>query len=225
MVLLLVLMNLYYIDQPYLSDPQHGEFKIQLRFGPEGEIMTYCNVGLWDRVCFGVSYGAANLIGAGDPEFYEIPGVQLRFVAVPQGYVVPRVILGFDNQGLGGYDSGDGRYDIPSKGLYVQFGKSFAYPEFEFIPSIGVNYCFEGDNHLDLFAGMDMIIGSSVALLFEYTPNFDDERDQDKGYLNIGLRFIFHDELFFEVALRDLLDNSDGLQLNRMIKLGYAQTF
>jgi hypothetical protein len=70
-----------------------------------------------------------------------------------------------------------------------------------------------------------MIIGSSVALLFEYTPNFDDERDQDKGYLNIGLRFIFHDELFFEVALRDLLDNSDGLQLNRMIKLGYAQTF
>jgi len=223
MILLLALMNLYYVDQPYLSDPQHAQFKLQLRFGPEGEILGYFNIGLWDRVCFGVSYGAANLIGAGDPAFYEIPGVQLRFVAVPEGYVVPRVILGFDNQGLGGYDGE--RYSIPSKGLYCQIGKRFSYPEFEFVPSAGVNYCFEGDNHLDLFAGMDMIIASSVGLMFEYTPNFNDDQDQNKGYMNTGLRFIFHEELFFEFSLRDLLDNSGSLQLNRMIKLGYKQTF
>jgi len=43
--------------------------------------------------------------------------------------------------------------------------------------------------------------------------------------MNTGIRFIFHDDLFFELALRDLLDNSGGLQLNRMIKLGYTQLF
>jgi hypothetical protein len=223
MMLLLVIMNLYYVDQPYLADPQHAQFNIELRFGPDGGIIGYFNVGLWDRVSFGASYGAANLIGSGDPSFYEIPGVQLRFVALPEGYVVPRVVLGFDNQGYGEYDGEE--YDIHSKGLYCQIGKQFSFPEFEFVPSIGVNYCFEGDNHLDLFAGMDMIIASSVGLMCEYTPNFSDERDQNKGYMNAGLRFIFHNELFFEFSLRDLLDNSGGSQLNRMVKLGYTQTF
>jgi hypothetical protein len=225
MVLLLVLLNLYYIDQPYLSSPQHAEYKVQLRFGPKGEILGYFNVGLWDRMCFGASYGAGNLIGAGNCGFYEIPGVQLRFVAIPEGFVVPKVIVGFDNQGFGAYDTSENRYYIFSKGIYCQLGKDIIFPEFEFVPSLGVNYCFEGDNHLDLFAGISTIIGSSVALMFEYSPNLNDNQDNNKGYMNTGLRLIFHDELFFDFAIRDLLNNADSLQFNRMIKIGYAHLF
>lgn len=224
MTLILLLFNLYYVDQPYLSTPEHATFDIQLRFGPVGEIIGFFNIGVWDRFGFGISYGASNLIGAGDPEFYEIPGIQAKIIAIEQEFAVPKVILGFDNQGYGGYESS--RYVIRSKGLYCQIGKAFSYPSIEFVPSFGVNYCFEEDNQLDLFFGMSLLFGSSTALLIDYCPNFKDDLDQNKGYFNVSLKFIFYEELFFEFALRDLLDNSPyNQQLNRMIRLGYEQIF
>lgn len=224
MVLILLIFNLYYVDQPCLSTPGHGEFDIQLRFGPGGEMLGFFNIGVWDRFGFGISYGASNLIGAGNPDFYELPGVQVKIVAIEQGFVVPQVLFGFDNQGYGGYDST--RYVIMSKGLYCQIGKTFFGPNIEFVPSLGINYCFEEDNRFDMFFGMKTQFGTSTALMIDYSPNLKDDLDQDKGYLNISLRFIFYEELFFEFALRDLLDNSpDDLQLNRMIRFGYKQSF
>jgi len=224
MILILLIFNLYYVDQPYLSTPGHGEFDIQLRFGPGGEMLGFFNIDVWDRFGFGISYGASNLIGAGNPDFYELPGVQVKIVAIEQGFVVPQVLFGFDNQGYGGYDST--RYVIMSKGLYCQIGKTFFGPNIEFVPSFGINYCFEEDNRFDMFFGMKTQFGTSTALMIDYSPNLKDDLDQDKGYLNISLRFIFYEELFFEFALRDLLDNSpDDLQLNRMIRFGYKQSF
>ena len=224
MLLLLLMSGLYYIDQPYLGTPYHGEFGIELRFGPGGEILGYFDVGVWDRVQFGVSYGASNLIGAGDPQFYDIPGVQLRVVAIEQGYVMPHVILGFDNQGYGSYD--DVRYDIMSKGLYCQIGRIFSAPGFECVPSMGFNYCLEAEGRFDMFFGVKAFFGTNAAFAVDYSPNLDDDRDQNKGYLNTSLQFIFYEELFFEFAVRDLLDNSlDSLQFNRMIRMGLSQVF
>lgn len=220
------MLGLYYIDQPFLTIPEHGEFNIQLRFGPGGEILGYFDVGVFDRFSFGVSYGASNLIGAGDPEFYEIPGVQIKIVAIEQGFAAPEVIFGFDNQGYGSYDGT--RYYTMSKGLYCQIGKTLGMSNMEFVPSLGGNYCFEDENHFDLFAGFLLQFGYSSALVFDYSPNFGDSADQDKGNMNIGLKFIFYDEIFFEFALRDLLDNGPtgaDQQFNRMIRLGYKQFF
>ncbi len=224
MVLILFFFNLYYVDQPYPDVLEHGEFELQLRFGPGGEILGFFNIGVLNRFGFGISYGASNLIGAGDPNFYELPGVQVKIAVIEQGFAVPQVLFGFDNQGYGGYDSA--RYVIMSKGLYCQTGKTLSWPNIEFVPSFGINYCFEKDNRLDLFFGMKTLFGSSTSLMIDYTPNLKDDLDQNKGYLNMSLKFIFYEELFFEVALRDILDNSpEDLQLNRMIRLGYKQIF
>jgi len=225
MILVLCLLSsLYYIDQPYPSVPAHAEFDIELRFGPQGEILGFFQIGIWDRFGVGVSYGASNLIGAGDPDFYEIPGVQLRIVAIEEMLFLPSLRLGFDSQGYGGYDGT--RYDIMSKGVYGQLSKSYASSYFEIVPSVGVNYALEGDNRFDIFTGIKAQFGTSSALLLDYSPNFRDERDLDNGYLNVSLMFIFYEEIFFEFALRDLLDNSgNDLQFNRMIRLGYVQYF
>jgi hypothetical protein len=68
--------------------------------------------------------------------------------------------------------------------------------------------------------------GMLSALLVDYTPNFNDPLDENKGYLNMALRMIFYEEMFFEFALRDLLGNSpNDEQLNRLIKLGFEQSF
>lgn len=226
MAIIFLLLSLYYIDQPFLDVPDHGEFSLQLRFGPGGEILGFFDVGVLDRFGFGISYGASNLIGAGDPDFYEIPGVQIKVVVIEQGFAAPEVIFGFDNQGYGPYS--EPRYYTMSKGLYGQIGKTFAMSNVEFVPSLGVNYCFEGDNRFDMFTGLQIQFGSSSALVFDYSPNFNDDLDQNKGNMNVGLKFIFYDELFFEFALRDLFDNGHSeadQQFNRMIRLGYKQMF
>jgi hypothetical protein len=225
MLLLFLLANLHYIDQPHIQIPSHGTFDIQLRFGPQGEILGFFDIGVWDRFAIGISYGAANLIGAGDPKFYEVPGVQVKVKAI-QGYVMPDLVFGFDNQGLGGYDGA--RYAIMSKGFYTQIGTTFGLSGVELVPSIGANYSFEAENHFDMFSGLEARFGSSSALLFDFSPNFNDNTDQNKGYLNASLKFIFYEELFFECALRDILDNSPetlNLGLNRMVRIGYEQSF
>ena len=223
MGIILMLLSLYYVDQPMPNPPEHGIFNLELRFGPEGAITGYFNVGVWDRLGLGLSYGGSNLLGSGNPEFYEIPGVQIRLLAIEEGLVCPQVQLGFDNQGYGDYDA---RYDIRSKGLYCQIAKTFGFTNLEIYPSLGVNYCLESDNGIDVFGAVMFSFGTFSAFLVDYTPNFNDPLDEDKGYLNIGLRLIFYGEMFFEFSLRDLLNNSpNDEQFNRMIKMGFEQGF
>ncbi len=222
MEIILLIFSLYFVDQPYPMVPEHSQFDIQLRFGPEGEILGFFNIGIWDRFGFGVSYGGSNIIGAGSPGFYSQPGVQLRMLAIPEGLIYPLLMLGFDNQGYGPYS--DGRYLYRSKGLYAQISKTLSGPGLSFVPGLGMNYTFESDNGLNLFVGAKLQLGENTALIIEYDPNFNDPDDQNKGYLNTGLRIIFYEELFFEFGIRDLLDNSsENQQFNRMIKLGYEQ--
>lgn len=224
MVLILFLCNLYFIDQPSTHVPGHAIYDIKLRLGPEGAILGFFHIGIWDRLSLGASYGASNLIGAGDPEFYRQPGIQIRILAIEEGFMYPCLVFGFDNQGYGSYE--EGRYEIMSKGLYCQTGKTFGTAGIQFIPNIGFNYSFEEDGRFDAFLGVKTLFGTSAALLIDYCPNFNDDFDQNKGYLNLGLKLIFYEELFFEFALRDLLDNSvEEQQLNRLIKIGYEQIF
>ncbi|MEO0136510.1 MAG: hypothetical protein ABIL39_06540 [candidate division WOR-3 bacterium] len=224
-MLLIILFSHYLIDQPDLTIPKHGNYSVQLRFGPEGEIIGYGAIELLDRISLGLSYGASNLIGAGNPNFYKLPGLQARLLIIEQSWMVPTIICGFDNQGYGEYDDTASRYDIMSKGLYCQVGGIFEYPDLTITPSIGANYSFEHGGHIDIFSGVKFKIGSTE-LLIDYTPNLNDPRDQNKGYLNSGIRFNFYNQLFFEFALRDMLDNSNkNQQLNRMIKIGYSSAF
>ncbi|MGQ9701254.1 MAG: hypothetical protein ACUVQT_02220 [bacterium] len=219
MFLTLLFFGMYLIDQPDIVFLNHGDYTVQLRFGPVGEIIGYTHIGLWDRFSFGVSYGASNLIGAGNPEFYGQPGIQARVLLIEQSLMIPAIIVGFDNQGYGKYDSA--RYDIMSKGLYVQIGETFAYPGLKIAPNLGINYSFEQEHRFDMFAGIRFGIGSTN-IIIDYSPNFFDDKDQNKGYLNTGIRLVFYEQLFFEFALRDMLDNSNrAQQLNRMIKIGY----
>jgi hypothetical protein len=211
------------IDQPDFEFLRHGDYALELRFGPLGEIIGYGSIGIFDRISLGLSYGASNLIGAGNPEFYKLPGIQARLLAIEQEFMLPSVIVGFDNQGYGKYDSS--RYDIMSKGLYLLIGREFKYPGLSIRPEIGMNYSFESGGRIDIFTGVGFGIGSTI-IMVDYSPNLNDERDQNKGYLNTGVKFVFYEQLFFEFSLRDLLDNSNKeQQLNRMIKIGYKASF
>lgn len=223
MLILCLIGGLYFVDQPYPQMPFHGVFNVDLRFGPDGGILGYANIGMWDRLGLGLSYGASNLIGYGDPDFYEKPGVQARLMAIEEGMFYPSIFLGFDNQGYGEYAE---RYDIRSKGLYGQISKSMAVWGVGIVASAGCNYCLESDAGFDAFCGIEARFGPSGGLILDYSLNLNDPTDQNKGYFNAGLRLFFDGQTYFEFAVRDLLDNNfNDQQFNRTVKLGVEQSF
>ncbi len=223
MVILLLAASLYYVDQPFPLPPSHGLFNVEMRFGPDGGILCHFNVGVWDRLGLGLSYGGSNLIGYGDPAFYEQPGVQIRIHAIQGGVFIPSLFLGFDNQGYGDYA---GRYEIRSKGLYCQLAQTLDFGGVEVLPSAGCNYCLESDAGFDVFSGVEFVFGGSGSLLADYALNLNDPTDMNKGYLNVGLRLLFYGEMYFEFSLRDLLGNSAAdQQFNRCVKMGFEQSF
>jgi hypothetical protein len=225
-LLLFLLSSLYHVDQPAPYVSGHAVYNMELRFGPTGAMLGFVHIGIWDRLSLGVSYGASNLLGAGDPEFYSQPGIQIRIRGIEEGFIYPSLVFGFDNQGYGPFNEDEKRYEIMSKGLYVQTGKTFGTAGVQVVPSLGANYCFEEEGRFDLFMGMTALFGSSAAFLVDYSLNFSDPRDQNKGFLNMALRLIFYEEMFFEFALRDLLENgTNDQQLNRLIKIGFEQYF
>jgi len=222
-LILFLICNLYLVDQPDIKTPDHGVFYTELRIGPEGEVLGFFGVELFQRCNLGVSCGSSNLIGVGSLKFYS-PAVQLRIIILDQGFITPTVLAGFDNQGYGPETTEElkKRYLIMSKGLYVQAGKNFFNDMVDFCPSFGINYTIEGKKGLDIFMGTRTELGENLAFLTDYCAGFNDAQDKGYGYLNTGLRFIFYEELFLEFSLRDLLGNGE-LQFNRIVKIGYNQ--
>jgi len=212
------------IDQPVTQILNHGEYEVVLRFGPSGGVLGFFSVGVVDRFTFGLSTGAANLIGAEDPEIYPHPGIQIKGQILPGGIYLPEWTFGFDNQGFGDYD--ESRYLIKSKGFYSAVGKNFEFGGGEYYLNGGINYSLENEdkNALDIFLGQKLTLFDQVALLTDYDPGFNDPRCETGGYFNGALRVHLAESVIFEFALRDIFGHGREEQ-NRIIKLTYQESF
>ncbi|HIE05613.1 MAG TPA: hypothetical protein EYP58_02320 [bacterium (Candidatus Stahlbacteria)] len=228
--MILILMVLvcgqpYFIDQLTPWPLQHAQYGLLMRFGPEGSLLGYGMIGILDRVHLGISYGAANLIGAEDPEFYPRPEVQAKIVLMDQRFYLPQILLGFDSQGHGVHS--DGRYEVKSKGFYLvggeHLGLQFGYLDL----GLGINYSLESTDSKtpSLFAGVGIGIGPSFSMLFDYDLGSNDPQTDGPGYFNLGIRWLVNDQVLFEFGLRDLLSMRDDQSFNRMVKIGYFDLF
>ncbi len=215
---------LYLIDLPNSRVLGHGEYEIALRFGPDGGVLGYFQVGVIDRFAFGLSTGAANLIGAKNPDFYPHPGIQIKAQILTGGLALPEWAIGFDNQGFGEYENH--RYLIKSRGFYSTLGKGFEFEGGEFYINGGINFSLEREDKssLDIFLGSALSIIDFAALKVDYDPALNDPISKESGYLNLGLQINLAESVAFEFALRDILGSGEE-ELNRIIKLSYRASF
>ena len=102
----------YLIDMPTAGILQKGYVGVTSDVLPEGVLIERLEVGVFDNISFGISYGGANLIGAGTPKWYKYPGVNIRFRAINESVGFPAVTFGFDSQGKGVYFDSTSRYAI-----------------------------------------------------------------------------------------------------------------
>ena len=201
------------IDLPTAGILNRGFSAISLDVMPYGVVTSKIEVGIFDGVSFGISYGGSNIIGTGKIEWYELPGINIRARIIDESTTLPAFTVGFDSQGKGFYDKDNKRYEIKSPGFFVAAAKNFEFLGYLSLHGI-INYTLErgdGDKDLNLGLGFEKTIGGRVSFVGEYNVAFNDNTGpslgKGNGYLNLGLRWSVEDGLTLGINLRDMLQN------------------
>lgn len=203
----------FLIDMPTAGVLDKGLVSVTTEYLPLGVVIARMEVGVFDDISFGISYGGANIIGAGSPDWYKLPSVDIRFRLFHETLLVPSITLGFNSQGKGIFSDNSGRFAIKSPGFFGAVSKNFALMGYLSLHG-SASYSLEtrdADNFINITGGVEKTIGESFSLVAEYDFAFNDNQSDNfgkgNGYLNLGLRWTLGEGFTFGFDLRDLLNN------------------
>ena len=201
------------IDLPSAGILEKGYVGVSLDVLPLGVVMSKIEVGVFDNVSFGISYGGSNVIGSGRVDWYKLPGVNFRFRIMDETQTMPALSIGFDSQGKGRYIDSLERYEIKSPGFFAGASKNFEFLGYLSLHGI-ISYSLErndGDKDINLGVGFEKTIGSKVSFVGEYdfatNDNTGNAIGEGSGYLNLGVRWSVGEGFTIGLDLRNLIDN------------------
>ncbi len=218
-VMILLKTNLSVGDVPTAYRPPRGSYEMNLRIQKEGGLLLKMETSITDYLSIGISYGGINIIGMEDPEFYPLPGVHFKYMAVYEGRFFPALSIGISTQGFDRYLDETDRYEIKSKGAFIALSKSF-YGMGGIILNGGADYTFERkdvENGLDIFSSVQFFFAPEFSVFSDFSFGFNDDYNEN-GLFNIGAEFSFEDLFFLKISLRNIL-NKD--YMNRTLEIGY----
>ena len=216
------------VDVPTAGMLSKGSVCLDVDFYQEGGVLLCASFGVFDRVSLGASYGGSKLIGGDTPVMNETPGMNVRIRLLEESFILPALVLGFDSQGNDGYLKELDRYRIKSPGFYAVVSKNYSFVGYLSLHG-GANYSLErsdGDEDLNVFAGLEKTLGPIASLVLEYNLAANDSRavGRGRGYLNAGLRWIVGGGLTLGVNLKDLAKNGGDVSIaNRTVHIEYIK--
>ena len=222
----------YLIDMPTPGVLEKGYVGVTTDILPAGVVIPKIEVGVFDNVSFGISYGGANIIGAGSPKWYNLPGVNIRARLYEETLNLPSLTVGFDSQGKGEYFDSTSRFANKSPGFFASVNKNFAFMGYLGLNAT-VNYSIEskdGDNFLNLQIGAEKTISERISIIAEYDFALNDNSTRfygsGNGYLNMGIRWSMGDGFTLGFDLRDLLNNKkwSPSTADRALKIEYIKS-
>lgn len=221
----------YLYNLPTAGVLRRGAYAVEGWFFAGGGAMSTVSVGLAERFTFGVSYGAGNLIGSGNPNWNPLPGVMARYRLIDEELQMPAVAIGFESQGRGNFISGVDRYERKSPGFFVAATKNFEFLGFLSLTG-GANYSLESkdDGGPNFYIGAEKTIGREVSIYAQYDFGLNDNRAQalgdGNGFLDIGVRVSLGVGLMIELNLTNLNDNFKNIPaVSRSIRIEYVGAF
>jgi|YelNatPaOPRAMG01_1025707.scaffolds.fasta_scaffold00039_71 hypothetical protein len=224
-LLLIVFNQTYLIDNPSPYCLGHGEYLIGFRLQGNNGIMSNFGIGLFDKLNLGISYSGDSILGKGKPTFPKKrgPEFQIRLKIIgEETFIFPDIILGFDTQGFGSYDSVKG-YSVPEKFFYLLLSKTIDLTNTNI--SGGVNYC----EKVNFFLSINQMLPNDFNLILEYSSSFHKEERALKnyGFLNAGLAWNFSEQVRFLFALREIIKNhkDNDSHLNRIAHITFQSGF
>ena len=224
------------IDAPTAATLPRGVFEVDGRVYPSGGALLALKIGVFSRFMFGIAYGAQNLVSDEPPQWNPRVEFFTKYKVFDENWYMPAIALGYDRQGYGPFQDSLDRYLIKSKGFFAVATKTYSLRGLAAGFHGGVNYNpFEGEKDGDkspsFFVGQDTRISNYVAFLAEYDFAFDDDKNQQMfgrgwGYLNLGVRWLFSDNLWLEADFRDMFRNRTGVgSFGRELRLIYVESF
>jgi len=220
------------IDLPTAGTLERGSYVSSLRLYPSGGLLGGLKIGLSNRFLLGVAFGGENIIGEGKVNWNPEPGLQVVYRIIDENIALPAITIGYNSQGFGPYDKQKKRYTTKSRGFYAAASKNYAFlGDLSFHG--GINYSLEredGDKDLNLFAGIIKSLNSNLNILAEYdiAVNDNDFRaiGQGKGYINVGVRWLFANRLSLTFQMKNILENKENVPYsNRELKIAYIEYF
>ncbi len=224
------------IDYPSAGGPEHRTFDFELRAFPDGGVLTGFSVGLFDRLGIGFYYGGVGIIGYGKPKWNPTPGMCAQFRIFNENRIMPALSIGFNNQGLGGWDDDTKRYHFKARGFYLVTGKNYFIDylgEMGFHFGVNQNPVDREDKRLDSWAAIDARVTNQLTLIVEYAAGLNDygrekSHGDGHGYMNGGIRWTFGERLALDLHFRDILINRKkslrkGNNIGREIRINYVE--
>jgi hypothetical protein len=222
----------FLIDMPSAGVINKGFVGVVSEILPGGTLISRIEVGVYDNISFGISYGGSNVIGAGNPDWYKLPGVNLRFRIIDESIALPSVTFGFDSQGKGEFFEDQNRYAFKSPGFFAAVSKNFQFLGYLSFHG-SANYTLEGDdgdNFINFMAGVEKTLGPNISIIADYDFTLNDNTTRffgnGNGYLNTGIRWSLGDGFTIGFDLRDLLKNKKWTptRADRALKIEYIKS-
>ncbi|HHS50342.1 MAG TPA: hypothetical protein ENN07_04425 [candidate division Zixibacteria bacterium] len=201
----------------------------EIHLGEGGSFIGGFSIGLWGRLQTGVSYGAYGVLGRGFASEYPRPSFNVKVRPLQESHAYPAVVMGYDDQGYGRWNSGQSRYSIKSPGFFLVASKNWATFGGNFGLHAGVNYSLETkDQHgFSAYVGFDKNLGKMFAFAVEYDAGINDsDKDGDFGqgwgYLNASAKWSVRPDFEIELIFADcLLNMGNAKTFSREVRLSF----
>lgn len=205
-----------------------GAYSLGVRVVPDGGLVAGLRVGLAPYLLVGVSYGAGNVVGSGEPAWEDRVEFDVKLRLAEEYGAIPALALGYDSRAYGGCLGGDGE-DGASPGFYVAAAKTLPFSEYWEL-HFGVSRTLdEAKAKPDVFVGASARFSQEFSVLAEYRIGLDrggDDPEATTGYLNLGFRWVFMNQLEIDLLFRNLVGPSDSSYLSsRSMAFVYYDSF
>jgi len=238
---------LHIIDMPTASILRGGDFYTGVRIFQNGGLLGSLSAGISNKMMFGISYGGTNIIGEKQQIFWhKTPGIHLKYRAVDESLRLPAVTLGIETQGQGVYWSEKnlkepykiideektatandslGQYDFLPRGIYCVVSKVYSSVITSTLHT-GVSYSLNKrankKSSPTIFMAGNFNLARDIAILLEYDFALNDAGRYQQGILNMGIRWAFGNNIFFDFDIQNALGREDGKpNVRRIITFSY----
>jgi hypothetical protein len=216
------------VDTPSAHTLPRGGYSLGLRVVPSGGLLAGLRVGVTPYLQVGVSYGAGNVVGSGEPEWDDGVEFDLKLRLAEEQGPIPGLAFGYDSRGYGGQVE-DGGYEKASIGFYLAASKTLPFSEYWELHA-GISRTLEEERvRPDLFAAVSARFSQEFSVVAEYQLAVDRDGDSSgskTGFLNAGLRWIFSGQLELDLYFRNLAGPSGSPELSsRSIAFVFYDSF
>ena len=234
------------VDMPTAGTLPRASYDIAIRLYSQGGALGMVDIGLSSRFQLGISYGGEGIVSNTSPSWNPKIEFTLKLRVIDEIEYFPGVTVGFTSQGFGPWNDQLKRYAFKSRGFFAVASRSFYFYSWTAGWHAGFNYSLESDidedGDINFFGGFDATFRYNLGLTGEYDLAINDDKSslpdgstnyyggKGRGYFNLSLRWLFHDNLELEAILKDLFVNrkaqlGESITFTREVRITYIEPF